>query len=158
MKHQRKLEHWMERELGRHLTHMILDDGEGNVMAFGKFMLAKNTQGVQVSTFSDSIGTFTNFATAISYCVADRFRQHDLARRIHQLDRQKRLVTDDLALRRAQAERSTDSRFRETVLTKIETKDRWRRSVTGELDKCLDRAKYLQLRGFTNETARTGRT
>lgn len=158
MKHQQKLQGWMQRELGRHVNHMILDDGRGNVMAFGKFMLAKNDQGVEVSTFSDTVDTFTNFATAISYCVADRFQQHDLARRIRHLDGQKRLIRDDLSARRAQAERSQDARFRETVLTKIENKDRYCRSVLSELDKCLDRTKYLQLRGSTNETARTSRT
>ena len=68
MKHQQKLQGWMQRELDRHVNHMILDDGRGNVMAFGKFMLAKNDQGVEVSTFSDTVDTFTNFATAISYC------------------------------------------------------------------------------------------
>jgi len=31
-------------------------------------------------------------------------------------------------------------------------------AVDAELEKCLNSAKYIQIRGFTNETARTGRT
>jgi len=155
---EQKLEKWAQKEFARHGNLMILEDGKGNYMAFNKFILTPISDGIEVRDLSDTVDIFSNLPTAMSYCVANNFRQYNLARRIRLLDQQRRMLTNDLRIRRSQAERSTKPAFREMVQTKIDQKNRYCRSVIAELNKCLDRAKYLQLRGFINETARTSRT
>jgi hypothetical protein len=62
------------------------------------------------------------------------------------------MLADDIACRQKQAERSQDASFTETVNTKIEPKIISLNSINRELEKCLISAKYLQIRGFNNET------
>jgi hypothetical protein len=53
------------------------------------------------------------------------------------------------------ADRSRNNGFSEVVLTKLQPKVQQHTLVDQELEKCLISAKYIQLRGFQNETART---
>jgi hypothetical protein len=53
----------------------------------------------------------------------------------------------------SQAARGRHEDFYETVNTKIQPKQAVLDSVQAEIEKCINSAKYLQLRGFSNETA-----
>ena len=66
-------------------------------------------------------------------------------------------MTRDIAARTAIAEHSTQWEFRDTVGTKLETKIIRKKKVENELAKCVNWAKYIQQKGFNNETARSGR-
>jgi hypothetical protein len=61
----------------------------------------------------------------------------------------------DLYVTRSQADRTRNEGFAEVVLTKLQPKVERLSWLNNELEKCLNSAKYLQLRGFQNETART---
>jgi hypothetical protein len=51
-----------------------------------------------------------------------------------------------------------ESARREAVHSKIDSRKYRLRCIAEQLDKCINLAKYWQIRGFNNETARTGRT
>jgi predicted transposase YbfD/YdcC len=78
-----------------------------------------------------------------------------LAQNIKNLDRKKNLLSADIHCRKSLADRSRQSGFNEMVLTKLQTKIEQHVMVDRELEKCLNLAKYIQLRGFQNEIART---
>jgi hypothetical protein len=148
-----KLERWAEREFVRNVKHTIIDDQLGSYVAFGKYYLQPQAHGCSVSTWDRLIHVFSNKRTAISWCVADKYHQYNLANNIQTLDSKKQQLASDIHCRRAQAQQGRTEDFYETVNTKIQPKQELLDSVTAELEKCINLAKYLQLRGFSNETA-----
>ena len=153
---QQKLERWAEKEVKRNLHNMIVDDESGGYVAFGKYHLFPEEQLFSVYSLSgDLVSTFANKRTAISWCVADNKNLIALAQNIKNLDFKKRCLVADIHCRRQVAERSSSQRFGETVLTKLQPKIEQQVAIDRELEKCLNLAKYIQLRGFQNETART---
>jgi hypothetical protein len=85
--------------------------------------------------------------------VADKYHQYNLANNIQTLDSKKQQLSADIHCRLSQATRGRHEDFYETVNTKIQPKQAVLDSVHAELEKCINSAKYLQLRGFSNETA-----
>jgi hypothetical protein len=150
---EQKLERWAEREISRNLKHMIVDDQSGSYVAFGHYYLEPQAAGYSVRTWDRHIYTFANKRTAISWCVADKYHQYNLANHIQTLDRKHQQLAADIHCRLNQATRSRHQDFYETVNTKIQPKQAVLESVHSELEKCINSAKYLQLRGFSNETA-----
>lgn len=156
MNKNQKIENWAQKEILRNLDHMILDQG-GRLFLFGRYLVESTQSGTGVWRNDDFLAEFTSKRSALSYCVADRQRDYNLARRILQLDTTKRILGDDISMRKSLLTRSTNTRTRDTVAAKLQQKDSNLRSVISQLEKCISRAKYLQLRGFINETARTRR-
>lgn len=153
---EQKLECWAEREVRRNIHTMIVNDQSGGYVAFGRYHLRPAHEAVNVYMLGNIlIGTFSNKRTAISWCVADNHNQLNLAQNIKILDTKKQTLSADIYCRRQMADRSQDTRFSEVVLTKLQPKVQQHTLVGQELEKCLNSAKYIQLRGFQNETART---
>jgi len=156
MTQEQKLERWAEREIRRNLHTMIVSDQSGGYVAFGRYHLRPADQAFDVYTPGDNLaGTFSNKRTAISWCVADNHNQLNLAQSIKTLDTKKQTLSADIYCRRQVADRSRNNGFSEVVLTKLQPKVQQHALVDQELEKCLNSAKYIQLRGFQNETART---
>jgi hypothetical protein len=150
-----KLERFADRELRRNIQHMVVDNGNGTVVAFGVYVIHQTRESVTVSTPDQDHGKFSNQRTAMSWCTADKFKKYNLAREIQQLDQRRQGLVNDLHCRMTLRDRSRDTEFKETVTTKLEPKIQRLRYVNTELEKCINQAKYLQIRGFNNETART---
>lgn len=157
MNEEQKLEKWAERELKRNLAHLIVSDDDGGFIAFGKYHIGPAKIGFTVSTFSTEIHTFMNKRHAISWCVADHNDQIMLAHRIKALDEKKQILSADLQVRRLLSENGRTDGFCEVVSMKIQPKIETLNMLNSELEKCMSLAKYLQIKGFTNETARTSR-
>jgi len=75
-------------------------------------------------------------------------QQYRLAQNIRILDNKKQTLTADIYCRRGQADCSSRPEFREMVRTKLAPKIENLTLLNQELEKCLNSAKYLQLRGF----------
>jgi hypothetical protein len=148
MTRDQKLERFAERELKRVYTELILDDEQGGYVVFGRYHVRPVTAGVAVYHSDDLVSTFTNKRTAMSWCVADNAKQYSLARNIQILDNKQQSLAADIHCRRSQAQRSSRSQFSETVMTKLSIKIQRYNSIQSELEKCVNSAKYLQLKGF----------
>jgi hypothetical protein len=157
MTQEQKLEAWAAREFPRAIHNLIVDDKKGTVLAFGRYRIEQRAASVQLYVDEELRLNFSDRRSALSWCVADKHQQLNLARRISQLDEQKLLITNDIDTRRVLLQRSRNTRYRDTVSTKLAAKMRHRASVLDQLEKCITQAKYIQIRGFTNETARTRR-
>jgi len=66
-------------------------------------------------------------------------------------------VANDIFVRMGVANRSKKPDFRESIDTKLETKVIRKKELEQQLAKYVNSAKYLQQRGFDNETARSSR-
>lgn len=156
MKHQRKLESWALRELPHQINYMILED-QHQILAFGVYRITADQDLQQVWKREELVDSFLNRRTALSYCVAEHRQDFNLARQIQQLDHARRLIQADINTRQKLADSGTGANFRDRVRTKLQSRNQQLRDISVQLEKCIARAKYLQLRGFTNETARTRR-
>ena len=155
MNQDQKLERFAERELRKNIDKLIIEDDEGGLIAFGKYYVKSSKTQHTVSTWDREVHSFTSRRAALAWCSADKFNQYTLSNLILLLDRKKQSLAADIYLRRAMGERGRHELFYEIVNTKVQTKvDRYN-SISAELENCVNRAKYIQIRGFNNETART---
>jgi hypothetical protein len=156
MKTSDKLAQLAERELPALLDRVIINDGNG-YRVFGKYTIKKNPQGYIVEVNTGWDGIFGTVRSALAWCIADKNNQLNLAREIYQLDLTATRLRNDIQGRLGIA-RQTSGRFLETVETKVSRRQEQSQAVENELSKCINSTKYWQLRGFINETARTGPT
>lgn len=157
MNKQYKLEAWAERELQRNISKLILDDDDGGYIVFGKYRISPRDSFYLVETWDREIHSFSSKRNAMSWCIADHKNHIVLAARILNLDKKRQLLQNDVGCRMGIRERSRSQDFYETVLAKIQPKLDSINMLNQELEKCVNSAKYLQIKGFLNETARTGR-
>ena len=154
MNKQQKLEHFAERELKRHINSLILDDGTGSIIVFGKYYIQPVGNRFQVSNWDTVIHCFSSKKIALSYCTADNQKNYNLSNMILVLDRKKQALAADIYCRKTLGERGKTESFYEIINMKIQPKIDLYSSVVAELEKCVIQAKYMQIRGFNNETAR----
>jgi hypothetical protein len=158
MKQHKKLEQFATNEIQRLSSCLIVSDGKNGYNAFGQYHVIPASDQFLVNVKNRDSLTFGSKRSAISWCVADRLNQHALARDIYLLDNKKHSLAADIQCRRALAERSRSQDFYESVTTKMQNKVAYYNALSNELEKCINSAKYWQIRGFSNETERLGRT
>ena len=91
----------------------------------------------------------------MSWCTADKYNYFNLSNMILVLDRKKQTLAADIYCRKTLGDRGKTESFYEIINMKIQPKIDLYSSVIAELEKCVNQAKYIQIRGFNNETART---
>lgn len=153
---EQKLERFAEQEFRRHMHTMIVQDDDGSLIVFGNYQIREEAQRFFVDTLSRDSIEFSSKRNALSWCVADHQNQLRLANNILNLDRKKRLLAADIYCRKTIATRSRHNDFSDLVTTKIQNKINNYQAVNSELEKCVTQAKYIQIKGFNNETYRTG--
>ena len=136
----------------------IWKNSDGDYTVFGKYSIVKESQGYRVHCSLTDVGVFHTTKSALSWCIADKFKQYNVARDLMQLDNSLHHLTVDISTRAAIGDRSQSPVLRETILTKLESKIIHKKQLENQLTKCVNWAKYIQQRGFDNETARTGRS
>lgn len=155
MNYEQKLESFAKRSA--HVLDNSIIPLDPGYLVFAKYNLQPDGNRYKVYLYDDLVATFSSKRTAISWCIAERYRQHQLSFDIRVLDAKKSQLSADIYARQQMSNRSRREQFSEIVETKLEPKIRYLNTITAELEKCVNSAKYLQLRGFSNETARHSR-
>jgi hypothetical protein len=140
------------------LKNNIIVKQENCYYVFDQYEIRAESGRFRTTRRSSDIGEFSSCRSAISWCIADKYNQRRLAGQIRNLDREKSMLLADIQTRDTLSRGLRDFARREAVLSKIDSRKYRLRCVTEQLDKCINLAKYWQIRGFNNETARTGRT
>jgi len=153
----REFEQAIRQELRDIMPNVILPQDDGTYEVFGKYSIIPERPGYTVMCHATNVGVFSTSRTALSWCIADKYKDYKLARNILLLDNKLSFLTNDISTRATIADRSKSPDFRESVGTKLETKIIHKKVVENQLNNCVDLAKYLQQRGFNNETQRIGR-
>jgi len=102
------------------------------------------------------VGKFSTTKSALAWCIADRLNYFNLARQIQELDQSLTRLRNDIYIRKNIADRMSGTAW-ETIITKVSYRQDQSQLLEQELTKCINLAKYWQLRGNSNETKRTGR-
>ena len=155
MNHDQKFDAFAERAFAEIFDKLIIPDDAGGFVAFGKYRIVPDQGQFKVEQLNSNSVHLATRKTAISWCIADHHKQYKLANNILALDRKKQLLRQDIQSRRQIANQSRGGNFAESVENKIQRKMSYLLAVDSELEKCLYSAKYIQIRGFSNETART---
>ena len=153
----KEVERALQQEFRDLLPNTIFKDDDGSYSVFGRYRIEPARPGFRVWCSATEVGTFNSTKTALSWCIADKHQAYNTARDILDLDIKLSAMTQDIAVRTAIAEHSKQWEFSDLIGTKLETKIIRKKKVENELAKCVNWAKYIQQRGFINETARTGR-
>ena len=157
MKPDQRLFHLAQQELEQLEPNLILKVGD-TYTAFGKYEITNSDGAVRVVYQDRDVGTFCNTKNAISYCIADNRNLLNLARRIKELDSRLQQTDNGINCRTAVKDRTKSSEMRELATVKLQHRQARQKWIKAELEKCIKSAKYLHLKGFSNETERTGRT
>jgi|OM-RGC.v1.024554602 exonuclease VII large subunit len=148
MTREQKLERWAEREIQRNLHNLILDSDQGRVLAFGRWEINPCPGGVEVREDDETL-QFSGRRSAISWCVARKFRQHRLGLDILQRDTERRRIMQDMQAQKQLARESQNATYSDMIMTKMQSKSYRLNWIENQLRNLTNQAKYLQLRGFT---------
>ena len=152
-----KLEEFARREFQDVSDIMIMRNDDGDYELFGKYRIVPAAKDKYFVYLHDNeVGMFCSSRTAISWCIVDKYQEYNIARQLLNADRMLGLVSNDIQVRSGIARRR-QRESREIIDVKLETKIIRKKALENELTKYVNRAKYLQQRGFQNEIARTGR-
>lgn len=139
------------------LPNTIWRNDDGSYEVFGHYRIVPEQSKYRVYCSATDVGVFNTTKTALSWCIADKHRAYNLAREILETDIKLGTLTNDINIRASVADRSKNFEFRDNIGTKLETKIIRKKQLENQLTKSVNWAKYIQQRGFENETARTGR-
>lgn len=150
------IERLITQEFRQMLSVLVWQNEDGEYEAFGKYRIVPENPGYRVYINDDEQGFFNSTRTALSWCVADKYRRYNLAKDLLALDNMLANINNDIFVRAGVASRSRDVQQRENIETKLESKIIHKRAIESQLNKCVNWAKYLQQKGFENETSRSG--
>ena len=151
------IEQFLRTELRTALPNMVWFGDDGSYELFGRYKIQPESQGFKVHCSATEVGVFGSTRSAVSWCVADKYRDFNLARNILYTDQRLRSVSNDIFVRVGVSNRSKRAEFKESIDIKLENKIIKKKELEQQLDKLINLAKYYQQRGFDNEIARSGR-
>lgn len=151
-----KLERMVSGDLPK-LAQNFFDRHGDRYHVFDRYEIRLHRQQYQVIKLTSDPISFGSLPTAVAYCIADKYQQHNLSLQIRQLDEKVRMLRQDIDVRDACRTRIKNADIREAAALKLQHRKDRLRSLSSHLDKYVNQAKYWQIRGFNNEAARTGR-
>lgn len=146
----------LAQEFCQMLPSLVLPADAGEYLAFARYRIVPEHPGYRVYINEDLQGTFSSTRTALSWCIADKHSRYNLANDLKHLDSMLSHLANDIFVRVGMANKTRNPQLRENIETKLEPKIILRRELEQQLAKCVNSAKYLQLKGFSNETQRFG--
>lgn len=152
-----RLEEVLKPSLSEVLPNSILPSGQG-YEAFGEYEIMPELGRWHVYRSHRDPLEFSSSRVALAWCIAHKFHQTLLCVDIERLDNEKAMLVADIAVRTRLKAQFKDPQTAEIVESKLTTRRHRLEFVETTLTKCVNRAKYLQIRGFNNETARIGRS
>ena len=140
------------------VKHNMIWQEAGRYHVFGEYEISVTPRGVDLVCTRRDPQRFSTVKSALAWCIAHKFQRLDVAQEIAELDQRRQRDTADLEVRGQLARRHSNAERREMVMLKADQRRQQLELTELRLDKCINLAKYWQIRGFNNETARTGRS
>jgi len=131
--------------------------GDDGYSVFGLYDISNQPHSVTVSRNKETVAEFCDMRSALSWCIAKKYQQKELADNIEKLDREHNRLSQHIDFDRQLMSRMRDREQKFIVSTKIDHHRARLALIRDRLSKCISRAKYCQIRGFNDEIARTRR-
>lgn len=140
-------------------ANSILKNEDGTFSVFGKFTISEtNNKFFTVKKYDNFEAEFTTLKSAISWCVAEKYNQSKLSNSIKILEQERCRLLCDIGARSQLFKKFKNLEQKKVVELKLTTKKDRLKQIDTQITKCINSAKYWQIQGFNNETARTGRS
>ena len=123
---------------------------------FDQYVVAKNKDHTySVTKHLRDARLFNSVRSAAAWCISDKLQQYETARTIAELDHQHQVIRQDVDTAQQLLSRITDWTKRDIVTAKLSHKQAQLIQLQNQLTKCVNLAKYWQIKGFIrDETAR----
>jgi len=123
---------------------------------FGAYEVTCNVSFCSVTKGSQEPRYFSTIKIATAWCIADKINNINLARQIAELDVKCTSIKNDIDASKQRLACIKNNDMQDIVFAKISSKEDTLRIAKNQLTKCINLAKYWQIKGFVrNETART---
>jgi hypothetical protein len=129
---------------------------DSTIRAFGRYTIIRNAQSFQVYRSATLAVEPCSSKVAISWCVADKYGKDTLAKELITYDLEVERRSNEIMYYRNTLAHSQDSTLRFVVADRLAQSLASLKYAQEQLDKCVNLAKYWQLKGFKDETARIG--
>ena len=130
----------------------LIFESNGNYEAFGSYFIKKNLDKTYtVTKVSGRTLCFSTLKIALAWCTADKTQMLDFTRKIIDLDKQALLLRNDVAVRQQMIVKMSDPLRREIGLAKLDKKRNALKGLENQLTKCVNLAKYWQIKGFNRD-------
>jgi hypothetical protein len=129
---------------------------ENSIQAFGVYTIDKSINCFKI--YKNKVYTVEIYSarSALAWCIADKYYIKSLRNNILILDHQLNSKRIDITLFKTLINKNINSSQRWAIEDKLQDALYKARSIKNQLDKCINSAKYYQLKGFENETSRLG--
>jgi len=157
MKQDQEFERLFRQEFRDIMPNTIWKNDNGVYSVFGHYQIVPEKVGYRVFCAATDVGLFYTTRTALSWCIADKHKAYNVARELLTTDTKLQSLTQDISTRATIADRSQKFEFRDAIGMKLETKIIHKKQLENQIAKYVNWAKYIQYKGFNNETVRTSR-
>jgi hypothetical protein len=155
--HLDKLENMLGADIEAAKQNLMVKQSDGSYYLFGMFTVVETRGKITVHDCSQRVLEFSSIKSAVGWCIAKKYQEYTLANEIQQLDRNMAWQNSTALILTATAANIKDPDRKLIAIHKREDANHKTRTTKTRLQKCLSRAKYLQIRGFNDEIARTRR-
>lgn len=155
---ERQAQLMLERLTKDHLINnpnAIIRTGD-EIRAFGKYTITKNQTSYQVYRSATLAAEPSSGKVAISWCVADKYGKDALAQQLVSLDLEIERRLNDIEHYKHILAVSQDTAKKYVISDRLFESHARLKYAKEHLEECVNLAKYWQLKGFRDETARTG--
>jgi hypothetical protein len=129
---------------------------DGVIRAFGRYTIIRNSKSYQVYRSATLAVEPSSSKVAISWCIADKYGKDSLAYDLIAHEQEVERRSDEIVYYRNTLAHSQDSTLKFVVADRLVESQARLKYAQEQLDKCVNLAKYWQLKGFKDETARIG--
>lgn len=126
------------------------------VHAFGRYTIVRTARSFQVYRSATLAVEPSSSKVAISWCVADKYGKDSLAQELILYDQEVERRSDEIMYYRNTLAHGQDAVQRFVAADRLNESQVRLKHAQEQLDKCVNLAKYWQLKGFKDETARIG--
>jgi hypothetical protein len=147
----------LRQEFGDLASNIIWQNDSGIYEVFDRYQIFPENSSYRVTCYATEVGIFSSTRSALSWCIADKHQAYNTARELLEVDAKLAALKHDITVRAGIGDRTKNLDLRDTILVKLESKIIHKKLLENQLTKCVNWAKYVQQRGFDNETQRIGR-
>jgi len=152
-----KLEHIVKTDMPLAEQNTIIRNKHGQYDVFGIYQIQRNQHGASVWYKQELTKQFGSVKSAVSWCIAEKYKKYNLARDIEQSDIDVTRLENDVIISQGIIPRIKNFDTYIISHAKLENKKAHLSQAQDRLAKCINLAKYFQIRGFNDELARTRR-
>jgi len=133
----------------------LIDVQDDTVDVFGRYAIRRNMERFMVQKNAADVHDFSTLRVALSWCVADHIGNHGLGRDIAYLDSDIIRYESQIQGYQQRLAKKIDAWTHNLLHNRLSEARHQLLVRKNRLEKCCNLAKYFQLRGFSDEIART---